>query len=113
MARVPFSIYFGWLTVATILNVAVYLTATDFSLMGLSEQTWAMGVLIVGLVIGAFVFNRFRSLAYILVFAWAYVAIVVEQQAYRPVQIIAGAGAIVAVLLAIMGMISRKAPAFT
>lgn len=113
LARIPFSIYFGWLTVATILNVAVYLRATEFSLSGLSEQTWAIAILVVGLVVGAWLFNRYRSVAYILVFAWAYVAIAVEQAGYGTVQVAAGAGAIGAVLLAISGVISRKTPAYT
>jgi len=113
LARIPFSIYFGWLTVATILNVAVFLKATDFSLMGLSEQTWAIAILIVGLVVGAIVFNRFRSVAYILVFAWAYAAIAIEQQGVGQIPLIAGAGAIVAVVLAIIGLISRKTPSYS
>ena len=113
LARIPFSLYFGWLTVATILNVAVYLKATEFNLLGLSEQTWAIAILIVGLVVGAWLFNRYRSVAYILVFAWAYVAIAVEQAGYGSVQVAAGAGAIGAVLLAISGIISRKTPAYT
>ena len=113
LARIPFSIYFGWLTVATILNIAVYLTATKFSLLNLSEQTWAIAILIVGLVIGAWLFNRYRSIAYILVFAWAYVAIAVEQTGYGAIQIAAGAGAIGAVLLGISGFISRKTPSYT
>ncbi|WP_460976836.1 tryptophan-rich sensory protein [Spirosoma knui] len=113
LARIPFSIYFGWVTVATILNASVYLKATNFSLMGLSEPTWAMAVLVVGLMVAAFVFNRYRSVAYILAFAWAYVAIAVEHQGYSQIQVIAGAGAIVAVLLAISGFIARKTPAYS
>ncbi|GAB3797972.1 seryl-tRNA synthetase [Spirosoma humi] len=113
LARIPFSVYFGWLTVATILNVTVYLKSTGFSLMGLSEQAWAMALLIVGLVVGAIVFNRYRSVAYILVFTWAYVAIAAEQTGYSQVQLIAGAGAIAAVGLAISGLISKKAPVYS
>lgn len=113
LARIPFSIYFGWLTVATILNVAVYLKATNFSLLGLSEQTWAMAILIVGILVGVVVFNRFRSVAYILVFTWAYAAIAAEQTGYSQIQLIAGVGAIIAVVLAIMGLISRKTPVYT
>lgn len=113
LARIPFSIYFGWLTVATILNVTVYLKSTDFSLMGLSEQTWAVAMLIVGVAVGTVVFNRFRSVAYILVFAWAYIAIAVEQQSYSQIQITAGLGAAVAVVLAITGLVSRKTPAYS
>ncbi|CCH56422.1 hypothetical protein BN8_05756 [Fibrisoma limi BUZ 3] len=110
LARVPFSIYFGWLTVATILNVAVYLEATEFDLFGLNEAEWGVIILVVGLVIGAFVFNRFRSLSYILVFAWAYVAIAVEQEGNERIPLFAIAGAVGAVLLAISGIITRKPP---
>ncbi|GAB3035766.1 tryptophan-rich sensory protein [Spirosoma pulveris] len=113
VARIPFSIYFGWLTVATILNVTVFLKSTQFSLMGLSEQTWAIAILIVGLVVGAIVFNRFRSVAYILVFTWAYAAIAVEQEGVGQIPLVAGAGAIVAVVLAIVGLISKKTPVYS
>ena len=113
LARIPFSIYFGWLTVATILNVAVFLKATDFSLMGLSEPTWAVAILITGLLVGTIVFNRYRSVAYILVFAWAYVAIAVEQSNYNQVQLVAEIGAISAVVLAVRGLLNRKTPAYT
>lgn len=113
LARIPFSIYFGWLTVATILNVTVYLKSTSFSLMGLSEQTWAIAILIVGMVVGTVVFNRYRSIAYILVFTWAYAAIAVGQAGYSSIQVAAGAGAVVAVALAVTGLISRKTPSFS
>ena len=113
LARIPFSIYFGWLTVATIVNVAVYLKATDFDLLDLSESMWAIAVLIVGLAIGAIVFNRFRSVAYILVFAWAYVAISVEQSAYSQVRLVAVIGAIIVVGLAVVGLVSRKTPVYS
>lgn len=113
LARIPFSIYFGWLTVATILNVAVFLKATEFSLMGLSEPMWAIIILIVGLLVGTVIFNRYRSVAYILVFAWAYIAIAVEQSNYSQVQLVAEVGAISAVVLAVRGLLNRKTPAYT
>ena len=113
-ARIPFSIYFGWLTVATILNVAVYLKATGFDLLNTSESTWAIAILIVSLVIGAWLFNRYRSVAYILVFAWAYAAIGIEQDgSANRVSMIAGALAIGAVILAIIGFVSRKTPVYS
>jgi hypothetical protein len=112
LARIPFSIYFGWLTVATILNVAVYLKATQFSTMGLSEATWAAAILVVGLVVGAVIFNRYRSISYILVFAWAYAAIAARQSDYPLVQGVAGVGAVIAVGLAISGLLSKKTPSF-
>ena len=114
LARIPFSIYFGWVTVATILNVAVYLKSTDFSLMGLDEQTWAVAILIVGLLVGSIVFNRYRSVAYILVFAWAYAAIAAEQAGVGQIPSLAGGGAAVAVGLAVVGLVrARKAAVYS
>lgn len=113
LARVPFSIYFGWLTVATIVNVAVYLKATSFDLLGLPESTWAASMLVVGLVIGAFVFNRYRSVAYILVFTWAYAAIADEQSGHSPIPIIAGFGAGIAASLAIRSLFLRETPSYS
>lgn len=113
LARIPFSIYFGWVTVATILNVAVYLKATNFNLLGLAEQTWAVGIMVVGLAVGAVVFNRFRSVAYILVFAWAYTAIAVEQADSGRIQLVAGVCVAIAIGLAIIGLFWKKAPAYS
>ena len=113
LARVPFSIYFGWLTVATILNVTVYLKATEFDTQLLSESTWAAAVLVVGLVIGAWVFNRFRSVSYILVFAWAYLAIAMDVPAGSSVVFVAGLGIGIAVGLAIKGLFFSKMPVYS
>jgi tryptophan-rich sensory protein len=108
LARVPFSIYFGWLTVATILNITLWFRANNFDLSGVSEPVWAIGVLILGLIVGAVLYNRYRSAAFILIFTWAYAAIAVKQAATPTVQLFAGAGAIIAVLLAIYGFIAPK-----
>jgi translocator protein len=107
LARVPFLIYFGWLTVATILNITIALKASGFDMATVAEPTWAAGVLVVGTVVGAFVFGRIRSVAYILVFAWAYVAIA-RKQPDSTVQMVAYAGAVVAVGLAASALLTRN-----
>lgn len=108
LVRVPFSIYLGWLTVATILNITLWFRANSFDLSGVSEPVWAVGVLILGLMVGTVLYNRYRSTAFILVFTWAYAAIAVKQSTMPIVQLAAGAGAVVAVLLAIYGLIAPK-----
>ncbi len=113
LARIPFSIYFGWVTVATILNITVYLKSTGFDTQLLSEPTWAAAVLIVGMVIGAWVFNRFRSVSYILVFAWAYLAITAQQQYGEQIALVAGLGIGIAVGLAIKGLFFSKNPVYS
>ena len=107
LARVPYAVYFGWLTVATIVNVSVWLLATGWSGWGLSAQTWAEVMVVAGLLIGVFTFIRLRSYAYLLVFIWAFAAIAVEQQGNGSVPVVAGAGALGAGVVLIMALIWR------
>src|SRR5690625_3044629 len=50
--RLPFSIYFGWITIATIANVTTMLVSWGWEGFGLSQATWTVIVLILGAVIG-------------------------------------------------------------
>ncbi len=108
LARVPFSIYFGWLTVATTVCIALFLKANGFNAFTLGEQTWAVVILTVAFGIGASVFNRYRNIAYILVFTWAYYAISVQTKSVPLVPTIAIAGAIGAVVLAGIALVSQR-----
>lgn len=113
LARVPFSLYFGWLTVATIANIAVWLLALGWGGWGLSAQVWSEVMMVAGLMIGIFTFTRIRSYAYLLVFVWAYAAIAVGQQGNGSVPLVAGAGAVMAGAVLVMALIWRPRPATT
>jgi hypothetical protein len=78
MVRVPFSVYFGWITVATIANVTVFLVYLGWDGFGLSEVFWTVAILLIGAVIGSWRMLRDRSVAYGLVLMWAYGAILVK-----------------------------------
>jgi len=70
----PVIIYFGWINVATIANIAAYLNAIDFSL-GLEQQTWTILLIVIAAGLG-FLMLRFKNTsAYALVLVWAFVAI--------------------------------------
>lgn len=73
--RLPFSVYFGWITVATIANVTVWLVSTGWDGFGLAESTWAVAIIAVGALIGSTVILRDRDVAYGLVLVWAYLGI--------------------------------------
>ncbi len=107
LARVPFLIYFGWVTVATIVNVAVALKASGFQLADVSEAGWAEAVLVVGMVVGLWIFGRVKSVAYLLVFTWAYVAIARENQV-QAIPLTAYIGAAVAAAYALWTLFRRN-----
>lgn len=73
--RLPFSVYFGWITIATIANITALLVSFDWNGFGLSEVTWTIAILFVGAAIGITTTFRRQDIAYALVLVWAYYGI--------------------------------------
>jgi len=79
LVHLPFSVYLGWITIATIANVTALLVDMNWGGFGLSDQFWAVAVIVVGIGIGlAVVFTR-RDTFYGLVVEWAIVGILVKR----------------------------------
>lgn len=75
---VPFSIYFGWITVATIANVTTFLVGLGWNGFGISDFVWTSIVLLVGALIGILRLKKDRNIAYGLVLIWAYLGILLK-----------------------------------
>jgi len=78
LIRLPFSVNFGWLTVATIANATALLVGRGFGGLGVSEAVWTMIILAVGAVIAIATALRFCDAAYLAVFLWAYTGILLN-----------------------------------
>lgn len=73
-----FDLYIGWITVATIANVSVFLVKIKWNRFGLSEQFWTVLMLVIGTVIGvAFVQVHYRLYS-TLAIIWAYIGILIK-----------------------------------
>lgn len=108
MVRVPFSIYLGWITVATIANVAQALSSLGVGGFGKPlETTIAAGVLLLGAAIAITFVRRFGDLAYGAVIVWAYVGIVVKELSTPLVPLVAGLGAVVVAALLLATAVDR------
>jgi translocator protein len=109
--RLPFSVYLGWITVATIANIAQTLDAVGFDAFGVAPTVVASAVLLVGSVIALTFVWRFADLAYGSVIVWAYVGIAVKEAGTPTVPFVAllGAGAMGVLILATLA--SRRPPA--
>lgn len=92
--RVPFSVYLGWITIATIANVAAVLAWAGFDGFGIAGEAWAVAVLALGLGIATAFVLRERDPAYGLVIVWAYAGIVAGESSVAPVALIAAGGAV-------------------
>jgi hypothetical protein len=99
----PFSVYLGWITVATIANVTQQLWNLGFRGEAFSSSLWAVGILAVGLLITTVMVLRGRDVAYGAVIAWAYAGIAVKQSAVDLVPAFAIAGAVY--VLALMALV--------
>lgn len=75
LIRLPFSVYFGWITVATIANATVLLVSLDWNGFGISEPVWAVIMLFAGLAIGTATMMKNKDIAYGFVLIWAYFGI--------------------------------------
>jgi hypothetical protein len=76
--RLPFSIYFGWITVATIANATTLLIFWQWNGFGIPAQLWTILIIIVGMLIGAATTIKNRDIAYGLVLVWAYTGILIK-----------------------------------
>lgn len=76
--RIPFSIYFGWITVATIANITTWLVSINWNGFGISDTIWTIIILIIGAMIGIGTILINRDIPYGLVIIWAYVGIVIK-----------------------------------
>lgn len=108
MAHVPFSIYLGWISVATIVNIASALYISNWGGGGISAEGWTAIMLIVGAVIAAVVGTQRVDIAFTLVFIWAYVAIAIRQLDKPAIWITAVVAAIILALLLFGRMRHRR-----
>ncbi|WP_086444370.1 TspO/MBR family protein [Candidatus Enterococcus lemimoniae] len=79
--RLPFSIYFGWITIATIANITAFLVDKNIAVLQNNQVVWTIIILIVGLVIIATTIIRNKDIAYGLATLWAYYGILLKHQA--------------------------------
>ena len=70
-----FSLYYGWVTVATIANVATWLVKIGWSGFGIVPEIWTIVVMLLGVVITALVLLRGGRMAYAAAVVWGYAGI--------------------------------------
>lgn len=102
LMQAPISVYFGWITVAAVLNVASALFITqvspesvaDFSSTAANataaDVLWTVAMMIVSAVIGVMIALRYKDAAYVGVVVWALCAIAVRHSAAIPAITITG-----------------------
>ena len=113
--KLPFSVYFGWITVATIANLTTLLVSVGWNGFGLSQTVWAIAIIAIGAAIGIITILRNKDYAYGLVILWAYAGIVIKHvsetgfNSMYPAVMITTIAAMVLVVVAEVMAITKKA----
>lgn len=113
--RLPFSVYFGWITVATIANVTTLLVDVTWNGFGVSENLWTVLILFTGATIGILTMFSQKDMAYGAVLIWAYAGILYKHlkpegfdRAYPMILLAAGASIFLFVMAEGYVFFSRK-----
>ncbi|MBP6977132.1 MAG: hypothetical protein KBB71_02305 [Lentimicrobiaceae bacterium] len=109
---VPFSLYLGWISVATVANATVLLVSLDWGRWGLSEVFWFIIILaaIAGLTL-VMIFRK-KDIVYALAIIWALAGIIMKRSQGGAVQdkitVIAAVAAVVVITVAALIQIFRR-----
>ena len=73
--QLPFTVYFGWISIATIANFTAVLVGYQWEGIGISEELWTSIILVIGIMIALSQVFYFKQIAYVIVIIWAYFGI--------------------------------------
>lgn len=108
LARLPFNIYFGWMTVAAILNFSIALVFLGFDATGTMKVFFASALIIAAAILGVVIHFKFASAAYPLTIAWALIAIAIKHSTETILVTVAAFGVIALLLVALSGFLKSK-----
>lgn len=107
LVSIPLSIYLGWISVATIVNVALVLYNLGWQGWGISPEVWTAIALVAGAAIAATVSIHRADIAFVLVIVWAFIAIAVRQ-ANIPLIAITAVGLAIALVFSLVVSVLRQ-----
>jgi hypothetical protein len=105
---IPFGVYLGWISVATVANITSWLYSINWNGFGIVPQVWAVIMLGVASLVGLGMALTRRDAGYLFVFVWAFAGIAVKQASEPLVANSAWAATILALGLAIFSLIRRR-----
>jgi len=106
--HLPISVYFGWITTATVANVTALLVSLNWDGFGIAEEIWAVVILIVVALIYVLTVLTRNDIAYGLVGVWSTLGIVLKQITIAPVVGITALIVLIVIGLAITKVVVSK-----
>ena len=114
LVHLTFSVYLGWISVATIANVTAFLDFASWNGFGIAPEIWTFIMLFVAVGVAGLMAYFRQDIAYMLVLVWAFVGIGVEQadtpQVANAAYLAAAVVAILVVLVTIQKLRQTRKP---
>jgi len=102
MIQLPFSVYLGWISIATIANISVALTAIGWDGFGIEASTWTFLIICVALVLSLAMVVLRKDIAFCCVVIWALFGILSKQAEYENIVLVSEI--VIAVLAVAIGV---------
>lgn len=74
----PFSLYLGWISVATIANVSVWFIHIGFKSAGFMATFWTLALLVVAGMLAVQMVKQYKDYAYAGVILWTYIGVLIR-----------------------------------
>jgi hypothetical protein len=105
---VPFSVYLGWITVATVANITDFLYFINWTGFGIAPQAWAVIMLVIASGLGLAMTLARKDSGYVFVLVWSFFGIAAKQAATPLVANSAWAATILMLVLAVYSIVQRR-----
>jgi hypothetical protein len=80
----PLSIYFGWISIATIANISSFLVAKQWDGYGIAPSQWVVIMMSVAILLSVMMILFRRNIYFGLVIAWGFYGIIVKRETVSP-----------------------------
>lgn len=111
LAKVPFELYFGWVTAATILNAAIALVYLNVKVSDQAAVILGTSLILIAAALGVIIRWKLKNYFYPLAIAWALTAIAVKQSGQTLIVASAAIGVIACLLAAVSFVMSMPSSA--
>ncbi len=105
---IPFVVYLGWISVATIANTTALLVHYNWNRFGVDAVMWSCIMITVAALLGAYFSIFRRDFFYTLVVAWALYGISVSQKAYGDIVTIVQGGIALCLVMVVIGLLRKR-----
>ena len=103
-----FSIYYGWVTLATVLNIAVALKFYDWDGWGIPELYWSLIILSITVLIITKLFRSYHDSAFMTVGVWAFFALALRHWEGLPILAYFSLGITIYLILLVINQMVRS-----